>query len=155
MISTDQAHVWSPNYERWEVAKFRAKGGSYFMAHHADESGLGRVPVLVKMSDSGFGVKSREADIRRLGVFNQDGDQIGSVEDFYVDTHEREVRFLEVSSGGFLGLGEKRFLVPVEAVTNFREGGVTVGESREKTSGSPFDTKIVPLVAYERDEYYP
>lgn len=123
------------------------------MAHHADESGLGRVPMLIKMSDSGFGVKSREADIRRLGVFNQNGDQIGSVEDFYVDTQEREVRFLEVGAGGFLGLGEKRFLVPVEAVTSFREGGVTVGESHEKTSGSPFDTKIVPLVANERDEY--
>jgi sporulation protein YlmC with PRC-barrel domain len=115
------------------------------MAHHADEFALSQVPALVKMSDSGFGVISREADIRRLGVFDQDGDQIGSVEDFYIDTQEREVRFLEVSAGGFLGLGEKRFLIPVEAVTSFREGGVTVGESHEKTSGSPFDTKIVPL----------
>ena len=123
------------------------------MAYHTDESGLGRVPTLVKMSGSEFGVKSRESDIRRLGVFNRNGDQIGSVEDFYIDTQEREVRFLEVSAGGFMGLGEKRFLIPVEAVTNFREGGVTVGESREKTSESPLDTKIVPLVAYERDEY--
>ena len=123
------------------------------MTYHTDESGLGRVPTLVKMSGSEFGVKSRESDIRRLGVFNRNGDQIGSVEDFYIDTQEREVRFLEVSAGGFMGLGEKRFLIPVEAVTNFREGGVTVGESREKTSESPLDTKIVPLVAYERDEY--
>ncbi len=122
------------------------------MAYHADESGLGRVPMLVKMSDSGFGVKSRESDIRRLGVFNQNGEQIGSVEDFYVDTQEREVRFLEVGAGGFMGLGEKRFLIPVEAVTNFRECGVTVGESREKVSESPpFDTKIIPLDAYERN----
>jgi sporulation protein YlmC with PRC-barrel domain len=135
------------------MAKPRAKGGSSFMAYHTDESGLGRVPTLVKMSGSEFGVKSRESDLRRLGVFNRNGDQIGSVEDFYVDTQEREVRFLEVSAGGFMGLGEKRFLIPVEAVTNFREGGVTVGESREKTSESPLDTKIVPLVAYERDEY--
>ena len=122
------------------------------MAHHADEFALSQVPVLVKMSDSGFGVRSREADIRRLGVFNQDGDQIGSVEDFYVDTHEREVRLLEVSSGGFMGLGEKRFLIPVKAVTDFREGGVTVGERDEKVNVSPLDTKIVPL-AYERREY--
>jgi sporulation protein YlmC with PRC-barrel domain len=135
------------------MAKPRVKGGSSFMAHHTDKSGLSRVPVLVKMSDSGFGVKSREADIRRLGVFNSNGDQIGSVEDFYVDTQEREVRFLEVGAGGFMGLGEKRFLIPVEAVTNFREGGVTVGESREEIGESPFDTKIVPLVAYEQDEY--
>jgi sporulation protein YlmC with PRC-barrel domain len=122
------------------------------MADHADESGLSRVPMLVKMSDSGFGVNSRESDIRRLGVFNRNGEQIGSVEDFYVDTQERQVRFLEVGTGGFMGLGEKRFLIPVEAITNFREGGVTVGESGEKFSeSSPLDTKIVPLGAYERD----
>ncbi len=122
------------------------------MADHADESGLSRVPMLVKMSDSGFGVNSRESDIRRLGVFNRNGEQIGSVEDFYVDTQEREVRFLEVGTGGFMGLGEKRFLIPVEAVTNFREGGVTVSESGEEISESPpFDTKIIPLDAYERD----
>ncbi len=122
------------------------------MADHADESGPSRVPILVRMSDSGFGVKSRESDIRRLGVFNRSGEQIGDVEDFYVDTQEREVRFLEVGAGGFMGLGEKRFLIPVEAVTNFREGGVTVGECREKISESPpFDTKIIPLHAYERD----
>ena len=119
------------------------------MAYHADESGLGRVPMLVKMSDSGFGVKCRESDIRRLGVFDTNGEQIGSVEDFYVDTQEREVRFLEVGAGGFMGLGEKRFLIPVEAVTNFREGGVTVGESGEKFNESPpFDTKIMPLDTY-------
>ncbi len=47
-----------------------------------------------------------------------------------------------------MGLGEKRFLIPVEAVTNFREGGVTVGDSREKISETPpLDTKIVPLSA--------
>lgn len=122
------------------------------MADHADESGPSRVPMLVKMSDSGFGVNSRESDIRRLGVYNRNGEQIGSVEDFYVDTQEREVRFLEVGAGGFMGLGEKRFLIPVEAVTNFREGGVTVSESSEEISESPpFDTKIIPLDAYERD----
>lgn len=121
------------------------------MAYNTDKSGLGRVPTLVKMSDSKFGVKSRESDIRRLDVFNENGDQIGSVEDFYVDTQEREVRFLEVSSGGFMGLGEKRFLIPVEAVSNFREGGITVGESREKSSESPLDTKVEPLVVHERD----
>ena len=124
------------------------------MTRHADEAVLSRVPKLVKMSDSGFGVKSRESDIRRLGVFNRNGDQIGSVEDFYVDTQEREVRFLEVGAGGFLGLGEKRFLIPVEAVTNFREGGVTVDQSREEDSESPpLDTKIVPLDARERNPY--
>ena len=135
-----------------EVGDPKGERGLSLMARHADGFAFSQVPALVKLSDSGFGVRSREADIRRLGVFNQDGDQIGSVEDFYVDTHEREVRLLEVSSGGFMGLGEKRFLIPVKAVTDFREGGVTVGERDEKVNESPLDTKIVPL-SYERREY--
>jgi sporulation protein YlmC with PRC-barrel domain len=122
------------------------------MTRHTDEYELSRVPMLVKMSDSGFGVKSRESDIRRLSVFDWNGDRIGSVEDLYVDTQERKVRFLEVGAGGFMGLGEKRFLIPVEAITNFREGGVTVGKSRQEMNESPpLDTKIGPLDAYERD----
>ncbi len=82
------------------------------MAHKADESGLIHVPRLVKVSDSGFGVKSRESDIRRLGVFNQNGDQIGSIEDLYVDTQEREVRYLEVGAGGFMGARREAFPDP-------------------------------------------
>ncbi|MDQ3926208.1 MAG: PRC-barrel domain-containing protein [Actinomycetota bacterium] len=45
------------------------------------------------------------------------GEQIGSVEDLYLDAREeglvRAVRFLDVSAGGFLGMGKKHFLVPV------------------------------------------
>jgi hypothetical protein len=33
----------------------------------------------------------------------------------------------------------------VDAVIDFREGGVTVGDRDEKADESPFDTKIVPL----------
>jgi hypothetical protein len=56
------------------------------------------------------------------------------------------VRFLEVGTGGFLGIGEKRFLVPVEAVTQVAEGWVTIEADRtERVAGSaPFDTKVKP-----------
>jgi hypothetical protein len=78
---------------------------------------------------------------------------MGSVEDFYVDTVEREVRFLDVGTGGLLGLGEKRFLIPVEAVKIY-EDGVTVDQSHEKV-GEPLSlkTNVVPEAAYERDLY--
>ena len=112
------------------------------------------VPKLVKLSDSALRLHDRASDVRGLGVFNQNVDQIGSVEDFYVDTQEREVRFLEVGAGGFLGLGEKRFLIPVEAVTNFREGGVTVDQSREEINEPLLlNTNVAPEAAYERDFY--
>jgi sporulation protein YlmC with PRC-barrel domain len=127
------------------------------MAHHADEHELAAhpaaVPKLVKLSDSGLRLKDRASDVRGLAVFNQQGEQIGSVEDFYVDTLDREVRFLEVGAGGFLGLGEKRFLIPVEAVKIY-DDGVTVDQSREKVNESlSLKTKVMPEAAYERDLY--
>jgi hypothetical protein len=52
------------------------------------------------------------------------------------------------------GLGEKNFLVPVEAVREVNENGVVVGQSREKVAGSPpFDTNVVPQAPYQRDIY--
>jgi hypothetical protein len=41
------------------------------------------------------------------------------------------MRFLDVGAGGFLGLGEKHFLIPVEAVTGVGEDGVTINRNRE------------------------
>ena len=54
------------------------------------------------------------------------------------------MRFLEVGAGGFMGLGQKRFLVPVESVSKVREDRVVVEQSREKVAESPpFDTDVV------------
>jgi sporulation protein YlmC with PRC-barrel domain len=69
-------------------------------------------------------------DVRGLDVYDEDGDRIGTVEDLYADAQERKVRFLDVSGGGVLGLGEKRFLVPVEAVSEVREDGGASWSSR-------------------------
>ena len=62
------------------------------------------------------------------------------------------MRFLEVGAGGFLGIGEKRFLVPVEAVVEVSEGWVTIEPGRtEKVAGpAPFDTKVAPPSAEDR-----
>jgi hypothetical protein len=61
------------------------------------------------------------------------------------------VRFLEVGAGGFLGIGEKHFLVPVEAVTQVTEDRVTIEPERtQKVEGpAPFDTKVAPPPAAE------
>jgi sporulation protein YlmC with PRC-barrel domain len=126
------------------------------MVHHAEQhdrtaraAGQSR---LVKLSDSEFRLVDPAADVRGLGVFNENGEQMGSVEDLYVDPEERKVRFLDVAAGGFLGLGEKHFLIPVEAVVKIYEDGMTVNEGPDKVSESPlFGTKVVPEAAYGRD----
>jgi sporulation protein YlmC with PRC-barrel domain len=116
-------------------------------------TGLG----LVRLSDSELVLEDLTQDVRGLDVYDKDGDQIGTVEHLYADAEEGKVRFLDVSAGGFLGLGGKRFLVPVEAVGEVGEDGVVVDQSRRKVADSPpFDTDVVPQPPYQREvyEYY-
>ncbi len=133
-----------------------AKGDFSFMAHHADQHEHTAHPAgqskLVKLSDSKFRFEDPALDIRGLGVFNHNGKQMGSVEDLYIDPEERKVRFLDVAAGGFLGLGQKRFLIPVEAIVKVYEDGITVNHGREKISESPLlNTKVAPQAPYGRD----
>ncbi len=115
----------------------------------------GTGPVLVRLSESGLALEDLTHDVRGLDVHDEDGDQIGTVEDLYANAEERKVRFLDVSAGGFLGLGERRFLIPVEAVSEVREDGVVVvAQKRQKVSESPlFDADVVPQPSYQ-DELY-
>ncbi len=110
---------------------------------------------LMKLSDSDFRLEDPEQDIRGLDVYDRDGNEIGSVEDLYVDMEERKVRFLDLGAGGFLGIGEKRFMIPVEAVTGVGDDRLTIEQGTEQVAGSPpFDTDVVPpTTAYQRELY--
>ncbi len=109
---------------------------------------------LVKLSDSELALEDPSHDVRGLDVYDSNGEEIGSVEDLYADEQERKVRFLDVGAGGLLGIGEKHFLIPVEAVSQVREDGLTVDQSREKVTDSPpFDTSVVPQAPYQQDIY--
>jgi sporulation protein YlmC with PRC-barrel domain len=101
---------------------------------------------LIRLGDSDFVSANPEDDLRGKDVYDAEGQRIGSVGDLYIDRQEREVRFLEVGAGGFLGMGEKNFLVPVEAVVEVADDRVTIEAGRtEKMAGpAPFDTKVVP-----------
>ena len=120
---------------------------------HPTSAGIG----LVRLGESSFVAANPENDLRGKDVYDPLGQRIGGVEDLYIDRQEREVRFLEVGAGGFLGIGEKRFLVPVEAVTQVTEDRVTIEPERtQKVEGpAPFDTKVAPPPAADRraDDY--
>jgi sporulation protein YlmC with PRC-barrel domain len=113
---------------------------------------------LVKLSDSDFRLEAPEQDVRGLDVYDRDGREIGSVNDLYVDTEERKIRFLGVGAGGVLGIGEKHLMIPVEAVADVGEDGLTIEHGSEKVAESPpFDTDVAPpTAAYQREiyEYY-
>jgi len=118
----------------------------------------GTGPGLVRLSDSGLALEDLTQDVRGLDVHDEDGERIGTVQDLYADAEERKVRFLDVSAGGFMGLGVKRFLVPVEAVSEVREDGVVVvAQKRRKVAESPpFEADVVPQPPYQDElyEYY-
>jgi sporulation protein YlmC with PRC-barrel domain len=109
---------------------------------HPTRAGIG----LLRLGDSDFVPANPEDNVRGKDVYDAEGQRIGSVEDLYIDRKEREVCFLEVGAGGFLGIGEKRFLVPVEAVTQVTQHRLTIEPERtEKVDGpAPFDTKVAP-----------
>jgi sporulation protein YlmC with PRC-barrel domain len=111
-------------------------------------------PNVARLSDSELVLEDPAQDVRGRNVYDSSGEEIGTVEDLYVDEAERRVRFLEVGAGGFLGLGEKHFLIPVEAVGEVSDEGVTVSQTREKIVGSPaYDPNVVPESQAQRDIY--
>lgn len=49
-------------------------------------------------------------------VVNPQGDDLGKVEDLMIDLNTGKVQYAVLSFGGFLGLGDKYFAVPMEAL---------------------------------------
>jgi sporulation protein YlmC with PRC-barrel domain len=50
-------------------------------------------------------------------VLSQDGEQIGEVDDMILDLDNRSVAYVIVSTGGFLGIGDKTIAVPWTSLT--------------------------------------
>jgi sporulation protein YlmC with PRC-barrel domain len=112
-----------------------------------------RQPNLVKLSEEELHLDEPWQDIRGLDVYDVDGEQIGSVEELYVERDSRLPRFLVVSAGGFLGVGKKHFLVPVEEVSRDMGEGerVTLNRDREKVVSSPnFEADEAPTSDVQR-----
>ena len=107
---------------------------------HPTLAGMG----LIRQGESEFVLANSGDHLRGKDVYDPHGQRIGTVEDLYIDRQERELRFLEVGTGGFLGIGERRFLVPVEAVTKVSDDRVIVEPDRtERADGpAPFDTRV-------------
>ena len=109
-------------------------------------------PDLVNFSDSDVRVEERWHDIRDLDVYDINGEQVGTVENLYVERETGVPRFLVVSAGGVLGLGKKHFLVPVEEVSrNVGVERVMVTQDQDNVTGSPyFEPDEVPKPDVQR-----
>jgi sporulation protein YlmC with PRC-barrel domain len=114
---------------------------------------------LTKLSELDLPLEEPWQDMRELDVYDIADEQIGTVEDLYVYRESRLARYLIVSAGGFLGVGKKHFLIPVEEVSrDVGEDRVRVTQDREKVLNSPeFDPDVgVPDPAFQRaiEAYY-
>ena len=93
--------------------------------------------VLTGLSGTTMTVADPEEDVRGRKVLDRNGEEIGDVDDLLVDNQEGRVRMLRVAHGGFLGIGEDHFLVPVDAITRIDADHVHVDRERERLSDVP------------------
>src|SRR5215210_1836905 len=135
----------------------REKGRTDQMKSAAKEVSVEYVePNIVKLSNSDFQLEEPWQDVRGFDVYDINGEQIGTVEDFYVDREAHVTRFLDVKAGGFLGIGNKHFLIPVEEFTRnvSEEKRVRVDHNRDKVLDSPnFNPGIVPKLDLQHAIY--
>jgi PRC-barrel domain len=138
-------------FDRVETQKVLLGKGGYMWDRHTE-----RPSNLVKVSDSPIGVQEPWHNVCNLDVYDVHGEQIGTVEDLYADRMQAHLpRFLGVAAGGFLGIGKKHFLIPVEDTSHdVGEDWVMVNQSRDKVINSPeFDPEVVPRRDFQRAIY--
>ncbi len=101
---------------------------------------------LYKLSDSTLTVADPAEDIRGRQIVDSGGEEVGKVDDLMIDDREGRVRFLLAGSGGFLGIGETKFLIPVDAVTRIMGDTVYINQTRERVAGAPrYDPELADL----------
>lgn len=110
--------------------------------------------TLVRLSDTNLTLGHPDEDIRGAIVVDSDGKDIGHVDDLMIDDHHNKVRFLVVSAGGFLGIGEKKFWIPVDAVTARSEDQVSVDTTVAHVKTAPgYDPDIIASQPYADNVY--
>ena len=57
----------------------------------------------------------RASKLLGMNVRNTKGEDLGHIKDLIIDTNNQRVRYAVLSSGGFLGVGDKLFAYPVQA----------------------------------------
>lgn len=109
--------------------------------------------TLVRLSDSELTLAGEADDARGRTVVDRNGDEVGEVDDLLIDPDERRVRFLQVASGGFLGLGENKRLVPVDAVTAM-DDTIQIDKDRSHVAEAPvYDPELVEERGYYESLY--
>lgn len=87
-------------------------------------------------------------------VTDKDGEDVGKVHDVFVDDREHKARFLLVERGGVLAIGEKKPLIPVDAISRTTSDDVYLNDTREHIIGGPNnDQNLVNDRTYQSSIY--
>lgn len=71
-------------------------------------------------------------------VINQAGENLGKIETFMIEPEEGRVAYAVLSFGGFLGMGNKLFAVPMQALMLVPDQGkFLLNESKERLENAP------------------
>lgn len=114
--------------------------GHVFEESPAGESGRAVPGALASSSISG------------ANVVDVEGDDLGRIEDLVVDVRDGRILYAVLSFGGFLGLADKLFAVPWEALrVDPERQGFLLGIPKQALQGAPgFDKDHWPDMADER-----
>ena len=100
--------------------------------------------TLTLLGDSNLTVADADEDIRGRTVKDREGKDIGKVDDLLIDEDDEKVRFMRVESGGFLGLGETKVFIPIDAITRITDVDVCINQSHEHVARAPrYDPDLV------------
>ena len=80
--------------------------------------------------------KPPQRELRQKKVLDASYRSIGQVANLYVD-EDRELHFVDVITGGFMGLRTKHHLVPVEAISDEDAGSITLAVDLQILESAP------------------
>jgi sporulation protein YlmC with PRC-barrel domain len=110
--------------------------------------------TLTRLSNTHLVVGSEDDDIRGRTVKDRDGKELGHVEDLLIDQALRKVRFMLVESGGFVGLGTAKVLIPIDAITEITDVDVRINQTHEHVARAPrYDPALITDRTYHGDLY--
>lgn len=110
--------------------------------------------TLSKLSDIGKTVDGAANDIRGRKVKDKDGKDLGKVHDLLIDDNGGKVRFLLIEHGGFLGIGDTKSFIPVDAITRITDDEVFINHTREHVAEAPgYDPALINERHYHQDIY--
>jgi sporulation protein YlmC with PRC-barrel domain len=127
--------------------------GAGQFAHAADQA----APLAVSATataDTNATRPWRASETIGMAVYNSAGDKLGKVEDLVFDPSTGHIRYAVLSFGGFLGIGDKYFAIPMNHMqVESKAGGITGAEKyhfvlnvdKDRLKNAPgFDSKNWP-----------